>query len=522
MTANVNTSGASPRRGLSFVDLATLLVTAFVLQTGLLPYHISGAAAGEPRPLFGTGSFSFPDIVSNLFLYVPVGACFHWSWRRRLGRGARAAAAAVVAAAVLSGVVEAVQALAPPRVSSLVDLVCNVLGASVGVLAASGVAWLGPRLRESFAWEARHRPLAVVVKGYAVVLIIMAVMPFSFTLDRGLLRKAAKQVRLTPFASLVEQSALEDSLRRGGDPRAYSLARWGRLRLWSRWAAEAASFAVLAVLVSYWLQTEFGFAPPGAAALVLWYGGLGAIALSVFQIPVLGRGLDATDALFRFAGLAAGSAAGGRSSTAPGAGAIGIVLSRRTTAFLASLVVLYIAYVGVLPATFDTGAGRITQALGTSAFLPFFGYFTSRADVMFIDVIEKLAAYAVFAALLTASAGPKRGESWLAHRKAIVLVGVLLAGALECVQVFIPVRVVSLTDPILAACGCLMGTVLADKSRAFLVAGSAAGEETSGDRPWSAADAALSTLAEPREDAPREPSPAEDAAKSAPAPPGSP
>jgi hypothetical protein len=117
----------------------------------------------------------------------------------------------------------------------------------------------------------------------------------------------------------------------------------------------------------------------------------------------------------------------------------------------------YIVYTGVLPLVFEFGDDRVRKAVASPALLPFMGYFATRFDVMLTDVIEKCTAYATFAALL-ATSWPRIADRSLARKiSAILPAGLILCALIECVQVFLPVRIPSLTDPLLAGFGCVVG-----------------------------------------------------------------
>jgi VanZ family protein len=82
------------------------------------------------------------DVALNVLGYAPYGFLFVASvYPRFAGRGA--ALAAVVSAALLSIALEALQSYLPSRFASNVDVLCNVVGAAIGALAARRIApWL--------------------------------------------------------------------------------------------------------------------------------------------------------------------------------------------------------------------------------------------------------------------------------------------------------------------------------------------------------------------------------------------
>jgi hypothetical protein len=89
--------------------------------------------------------------------------------------------------------------------------------------------------------------------------------------------------------------------------------------------------------------------------------------------------------------------------------------------------------------------------------MPFTAYSFARHDAVLSDLTEKVAVYAVLAGLLAACRmGPSSRASGAGFGR-VLAVCVGLSSFIEVVQVFIPIRVPSLTDPILAAVGCVLG-----------------------------------------------------------------
>lgn len=76
------------------------------------------------------------DIVSNLLGYAPLGLLVALAGLRHGASPRRAFVLAVLAGALLSGVMESVQHLLPQRVSSALDWMLNTLGAALGAAAA--------------------------------------------------------------------------------------------------------------------------------------------------------------------------------------------------------------------------------------------------------------------------------------------------------------------------------------------------------------------------------------------------
>jgi len=289
------------------------------------------------------------------------------------------------------------------------------------------------------------------------------------------------------------------------------------MRRWSRWVAEAASFLVLAWLVQRLLRSDYGFQRRAACALVWWLCGLFAVALSVLQFPIVSRGCDVTDILFRLLGIGGGLFTQSvyvrprEGLTDPPYGqslqqiaAIGCVGT-----------ISYIVYTGLIPFTFTNPEGGVLGPLTASAFLPFMAYFVTRFDLMMTDVMEKFAAYAVLAAFLaTCWTRAARLDTW-PRLLNVATVCIVLSSFIECVQMFIPIRVVSLTDPVLAAAGCIVG-VIAQEHAVRFYRYSASREALSLDdglplpeqvRGMTITDSLIASLSEPNPKAPIEQSP---------------
>jgi hypothetical protein len=176
---------------------------------------------------------------------------------------------------------------------------------------------------------------------------------------------------------------------------------------------------------------------------------------------------------------------------------------------------VYIVYTGLIPLTFNLGHGGPAASIASESFLPFFAYFVTRFDLMMDDVMEKFVSYALFAALLV-TCWARAGRVATSSRVFVVAaVGVAISVVIEIAQMFIPVRVTSLTDPILAAAGCAVGVLGQEYAVSFYRFASThemLGPAEAEPRPTmvgdlAPADALIASLAEPRQDAPVEPSP---------------
>lgn len=544
-----------------YVELLTTLVVLFVLQAGLVPFDFGGRG-GETGStgFFGAtvSNLTFPDIVSNIFLYVPVGILLHWTLYRRARRHTFILPATIALAAAMSAGVEWLQAYSPARVSSIIDFVSNVVGATIG----ASISWIArhtvPRMLGAALYEYHKRPQAALLKTYCLALVVFAAIPFSFSFDATRMKQAIKSANFIPFAEIKDASfarrvadgsgrsgggapsslRVEDGFKPYGATHIYPVpdtwkergtllasgarlaaahVKWERMKHWSRWSAECASFVVLAWLLQSVLRWDYGFNRRATTALVWWVGGALAVSLSALQLPIVSRVCDVTDILFRLLGLWLGIVTRSVGSYDPErlAAAVQAWRWRRVTRIGCAATVAYIVYTGVIPLAFSSEAGGPTAALESEGFLPFFAYFVTRFDLMMADAMGKFASYAVFSALLATCWTSVIGCDTKTRLLSITTVGVAMSVGIEIVQMYMPVRVTSLTDPILASAGCLSGVLMQQHILGFYriamsraVLGPEAIREVSPAVPELApADALVATLMDPRDDAPVEPSP---------------
>lgn len=118
---------------------ACTIYALLLLYSGLAPW--SGwrdlgidafAYLTAPLPRYMTGF----DLAVNIGAYLPLGVLGVFALHPRV-RGARAVALVTLAAALLSGTIEALQTYLPTRISSNVDLLTNTLGALAGAAVAA-------------------------------------------------------------------------------------------------------------------------------------------------------------------------------------------------------------------------------------------------------------------------------------------------------------------------------------------------------------------------------------------------
>lgn len=248
--------------------------------------------------------------------------------------------------------------------------------------------------------------------------------------------------------------------------------------------------------------------------LVAWIGAGFATALSILQLPIVSRACDATDVVFRLLGLGLGCFFQSRyERRTEGLPAWRLAVVHRELAALACAVVgVYVLYTGLIPMRFSAGLDGPAQSLSADGFLPFFAYYMARFDIMMGDVLEKFIAYVLLAATLAACWAPVRDRNTASQLVTVTMFCFVISAVIEISQMFIPVRVTSLTDPILAVAGAVVG-VLGQRNTAQFYRFATAGDDAVAPpaeqpTPMSPTDELVGTLIDPYPDAPVETVPA--------------
>ncbi|MHC5109058.1 MAG: VanZ family protein [Planctomycetota bacterium] len=494
-----------------FVGLLALLSLLFIIQTGIVPFDFNraGELVGNTEA-FGasTDRVTGPDIIFNIFLYVPLGLLVHAGLHRIGIRKSIALLLAVVMGAALSFAIEWAQHYMPSRVSSLIDLVSNILGTVIGATISITAGWVLPKFFGALLFEFNRRPRIAAVKTYGLILVLAAMMPFSMAFDMGRIKQAAKNANFIPFSTASDSFHTPDKTPTVKQQQRQDYQRWASMKRWSRWTAELFSFAVLSWLFQPVLFSHYRFTRNGAFAMIIWTGFALAVVLSIIQFFVVTRGLDVTDILFRWAGVVFGAVACAtyhrrEQSWAPDTQA-------RIWRGVAALVLVYIVYTGIIPLSFDSGWSSIDSSLSSTNLLPFFGYFMTRFDVMMDDVLEKFVAYMVFAVALAACLASQRRKGFAGEMVPVAIAGLVLSVAIEAVQLFMSIRITSITDPIIAVSACVVGVVVKNQAVLFYEFAKShdmSGPDTRDREPQTTMgplDEMLATLTEPNPDAPRE------------------
>jgi len=536
---------ASRRR---LADAMALVVLAITLWVGLVPFHpwdLARSPTDRP-PLDSTVTdVALPDFVANILLYMPLGLAGAACLIRRGWRGSAAIMGTVLFATATSMFIELAQTRIAIRVSSLLDVLANMSGAVIGAAMASAVQAARPRVATAIMFEIRQRPFAAVATAYALVLVLLAAVPFSFSFDAGRWKTAMQSANFVPFAPLTRgptanavSTATAGIAATGSSPRVVRVydttidalpiddlessqrlidaKSWESWKCWSRWATECALFAVLAWLMGAALIGEYHFGRASAMVLVWWLGSLLAITLSVLQFPMVTRPFDITDLLFRIAGVVVGWYTCPRWLLKP---EVSGSPPRRTRAMAetlwvaSTLVLIHIVYEGLIPWAFRWNPRQVFEALASPAVLPLYSYSLARFDLMLVDLTQKFGQYALFGALLAVGVPRYHRLRWRAITVEIAGICCAIALLIEIVQIAIPVRTPSLTEPLVSLAASASGVTLLRRAAGLrrralslgLDPAQKAAELLPAPRPaWSPLDHLIAGLTDPRDDAPVE------------------
>jgi VanZ family protein len=128
------------------------------VSNGISPFAFLTA----PKPRYITEF----DLLTNVLGYCPFGALVVLSLHPRVS-GARATLIALVAGALLSGTMEALQTWLPTRISSNIDLITNALGSLLGAAVVApftgALVDRGTLTRLRFAWFEPHASFAIIL-----------------------------------------------------------------------------------------------------------------------------------------------------------------------------------------------------------------------------------------------------------------------------------------------------------------------------------------------------------------------
>lgn len=387
-----------------------------------------------------------PDLIANLFFFMPLGVA--WVWARRPRDAIRAAAGALAVGGLLSAAVEATQLLTVTRTTSLGDLVLNAGGCALAAASAQrarqrfglrAMAWLAPRLR--------HRPETVVGAIATVAVLAEGFAPYDLTFDVGEIMVTLRAFAAEPLGLRNLGDVIERAIPFG----AIGLLMTRQVRLDEQTARLGIAISVV-TLIGGSIEVGQIFVASrvpglGDAVAASLGGALGAVGCIVYENRVARREPNFAPRVPRPPGDCV-----------------------RTLGRMAPLLFyMYAASVGLQPFELaDTDA--IAARLRPLSLVPFWSYYENLGLHVAGDLVAAVVAYSAFGYLLAAqeSGAPSAGRRAAIH-------GAALALAIEGAQVFLAGRSVEMTDAAVAAAaawgGARLYAELAANARTSLAAG---------------------------------------------------
>lgn len=273
----------------------TLFATGFVVVGTLVPFSFDRSPGG-PADWYGLLSMGWPgsstsDVITNIVVYLPIGALSALLLARFRRPGLIAVICACAMGAVMSMSLEWLQTMMSARVASWVDVCMNALGALLGAIAAALSATIMPPLRLRFLGALRERPYSTVTVALVIGLMLYHLIPFDFVTSTSGLRRSLAQTALWPLV--------------GGPSRAGD--SWHQWLQWFGYAGQFALLGLLSVLAYRERGLPLAYSLRKSIACIM----LVPLAIEVSQVFVVSHAFDAADWLAASGGGLVGLGMGG-------------------------------------------------------------------------------------------------------------------------------------------------------------------------------------------------------------------
>ncbi|MFO0972217.1 MAG: VanZ family protein [Phycisphaerae bacterium] len=456
------------------IHLALAGYIAVLLQVSLVPLHFDWAHFDALRAAawrnFLYPYFSLPDILANIALYAPVGALGVLAGRRVGHSTLLASLMALLSGLCISLFCEGVQSLEPARVSSIVDVVCNVLGTTGG---AAFVLVAGPIIaRVAAGWRAqlRRQPGLAAAKLAGAALLLVTLRPYGLVLEPKSAYRAVRGAHVSPIYTWRKLSRAPLS----ADPRVTASAQRARWDYALDRVADGMLYGLFAALCASAVRRYYGYRPARAARFAVGAAAFVAAGVTLLRIFLPTRGLDTAHFVVALMG-AAPAALLAATRRPPAIGPDGppvrrgtLIFPGRSGAVTFAVASIFLLVRGLAPFTFTLSECHRVGLLGHMSWLPFSLLGRSRPNTAFLAITDKLLMFFLWG--LAAAAIRPRQTAW--RREALTIVGAAgaLATLLELLHAFVPGRWMDSTNLLLALLGAATGVVVERAAREYLSA----------------------------------------------------
>jgi VanZ family protein len=381
------------------------------------------------------GHISRTNFLANTLLFIPIGfgiaGALLVDRDLRIQRLLRAAAVTLAMSTCISIVIEFLQLFVPGRVSARADVEAQVAGAFVGlavwlVTGPSVTAWV----RRAHSRNPRSR-VRQAFAGYAALWTIFNLAPFDITFDLGELssRVHSGLITIVPFAS----------------------AGRGPARMaWDAFITLASAMP----LAGLGLTTRTGLGSRNSDAFAV--GAALVVLVEAAQAFIISHAADVTDVLFGWAGVAIGTALLSRALATRGAalrleeGGSGYKWGAAVAAWCAVLLAYH-----WMPYDFTFRPATVHAKLAGLSLLPFNEY-NAGSNLNALNVLLTKLGLAAPLGVIAAFAGKR--DRRLARAVALwIPAWIVIFGAIEAGQLFVPQRFPDPTDVIVGVAGAAAG-----------------------------------------------------------------
>ena len=416
-----------------------LLYCLFILYGSFIPFRFSDDPEFVRSQLTrfftppyhqGVRQFSLPDVVSNILLFVPFGFLCVGTTVFPLHGELRRPVLAIGLLGLLAGLmIESGQLLSPGRTPSILDALCNGLGAAIG--AATGQL-LFRAFRGSFGLILlqllQQHPALVLLALLLLASAAEAYYPFDITLDVSTVWQNIKNSRLIPSAGGLHRFWLDLFVEKILLFVAVGYLAFRSL-VQSNFAASKAGVwagcSIIALLIEGG-KLFFAQRTPNIDNVLL--SSLGALAGCFFVPPI---------AATRFA-------------------------RRHARGILAALILCLVAYVELSPFDWIRSTDEIRLRLSKIEWLPLRSYYQAEPQAALFDLAKKFFLLGALGFIIAAgkSNGSARKQQTLA-----VAAGLTVGLILEAGQIALRSRTPSITDVLLFGAACWAGAAIFDRYR---------------------------------------------------------
>ena len=360
-----------------------------------------------PRP-------SLSDVASNILLFVPFGILCVWV-RMAKGTGERALPQILLTTiyGLLFGLsIESGQTLSPWRSPSLIDAVCNAIGALIGTISGRMLFRGFERSVETGFFHVLSGQPSLLLLAYVLLGVVTdAFYPFAVTLDISAIWQNVKQSQFVPFAGGLHRYWLDLFIEKG------------------------AVFAAVGYLVTINIRYRKG----GIGGLLTWLL-CSALAFSIEtgKLFFSGRAFFSENVIISSFGALAGILLCTRFS--PPAW----LRLRRQNAYII-LIIAFLVYFEISP--FDwIPLKELPARFSRIEWLPFKAYYSAEPLTALFDLQTKLYFFMPLGFVVMSLSSIQR--AYLPPRRAL-FVCILIAISLESLQMLVRSRIPSITDVII-------------------------------------------------------------------------